>query len=575
MQFARFLPVFALVIPTHAALARTARDSVRPLDRCDGRTVTAIDIEPAAPAIIGDSASAFRRTVFSVALQHVTTKTSVVQAFLLLERGGQCTERRRAESERILRAQPFIAEASVRAFPDGAHGTRITVRTVDEIPAVVSGSVRGNGLSAVTFGNANLFGQGLYVAGRWKQGFAYRDGIGVRVVDYHAFGRPYTFSLLAERAPRGTNVGVALGHSFLTNLQQTAWHVGYSDVSSYVSFMRPVGDGLSLNTDRQLWDVGAVWRTGLVNKRTFVGAVLTHERAMPAARGVIISDSGFVADTTGTLDGRFGEYESLRLAGVFGIRLLSFMQARGFDALTAEQDVAKGVQIGATVGRGIPRMGTHDRANFFSGDVYAGVGTPGSFIGLRVEGEGREDRTTKRWDAIVASGRVAWYLKPSAAQTVIASGEYSGAWRSRLPFQLRLGDREAGVRGYDGAFIAGGQRAVARLEGRWAMGTLTKHAGVGAAAFVDAGRVWAGGVPFGQNSGMRTSVGIGLLAAVPRHSQRLLRVDLAVPLSSAPGVGKWQVLFSVGSAARMFWQEPSDIARVRTGAPPSGIFSWP
>jgi hypothetical protein len=542
--------------------------------RCDGRTVTAIDIDPEPPAIMGDSTPGWKRTLLSVASQHVTTKSSVVKAFLLLQPGQECTEFRLAESERILRAQPFLAGASVRAFPDSANGVRIQVKTTDEIPLVAGGEMRGSSISAVTFGNSNVLGHGLYLAGNWRDGLAYRDGYGGRFVDYHALGRPYTFTIVAQRNPHSTNFSTALGHEFLTNLQRSAWHMGYSDVTDYVSFLRPVGDALSLNMDRQLWDVGGVGRIGLAGKRAFAGILLTHEKAQPSHDGVIISDSGFVADTDAALHDRYAGYESLRLSGVIGARLLSFMRVHGFDALTAEQDVAKGAQLGLILGRGLPYFGAGDRDNFASADLYAGVGTPASFLGLRVEGEGREDRATKRWAGIVATGRLAWYLKPSTRQTVIASGEFSGAWRSLLPFQLALGDEQGGVRGYGDARVAGGQRAVARLEDRWELGHLTQYAGIGAAAFVDAGKVWAGNVPFGETSPIKTSVGISLLAAIPPTSQRLLRVDFAVPVSRAPGA-KWQLLLSVGNTARMFYSEPADIARVRAGLPTSSIFSWP
>ena len=128
--------------------------------RCDGRTVTAIDIDPEPPAMMSDSTPGWKRTLLSVASQHVTTKSSVVKTFLLLQPGQECTEFRLAESERILRTQPFLAGASVRAFPDSANGVRIQVKTTDEIPLVAGGEMRGSSISAVTFGNSNVLGHG-------------------------------------------------------------------------------------------------------------------------------------------------------------------------------------------------------------------------------------------------------------------------------------------------------------------------------------------------------------------------------------------------------------------------------
>jgi hypothetical protein len=174
---------------------------------------------------------------------------------------------------------------------------------------------------------------------------------------------------------------------------------------------------------------------------------------------------------------------------------------------------------------------------------------------------------------MVASGRLAFYLKPSDAHIVIASGEFAGGWRLRIPFQLTLGAVPGGVRGYRDSRVAGATRSVARVEDRWSLGQVTRHLGLGLATFVDAGRVWAGDAPFGVHSGLRTGIGAGLLAAVPPQSKRLWRLDFAVPVS-ADAHARWEIRLTtvwVGG----FWSEPRDVAQARAGAAPSLIFTWP
>ena len=559
-----------------AVLGRTAlaQDSTRAASSCQGEIVNAIDVYPQPPTVIGRDAPAWRRVVLGVALQHVTTKPSVIRDLLLLEVGKPCTELRREESERILRAQPFIAAATIRATPNSAGRVRIDVETVDEIPTVLRPDVKRGSLSELTVGNRNVLGSGRYLAARWEQGFAYRDGWGVRFADYHALGGRNTFSVELRRDPLGSDVAVALGRAFVTNLQSVAWYAGYEDVERFVSFVRPEKDKLSLNLDRSLWVVGGVARIGIAVRRAFLGALITREHAAPAPEAVVITDSAFVADADSTLRGRFAPYTSFRVAGVLGLPLLSFTTVHGFDALSGAQDIASGVQLGLIVGRGVPRFGARDRDTFVSADVYAGRGSPMSLVALRVEGEVRQDLISHRWDAAVASGRLAWYLKPSDARTLIASAEFSGVWRERLPFQLTLGDRRGGVRGYRGSRLAGARRSVLRLEHRWSLGALTKQAHVGVAGFADAGKLWAGDVPFGRTTSVEASVGVGLLAAVPPRSQRLLRVDLAI-LVTGDAPDRWEIRVSSTKGTRMFWREPADVARARAGASPSRIFSWP
>jgi outer membrane protein assembly factor BamA len=102
---------------------------------------------------------------------------------------------------------------------------------------------------------------------------------------------------------------------------------------------------------------------------------------------------------------------------------------------------------------------------------------------------------------------------------------------------------------------------------------VARRADVGLATFVDAGKTWAGDVPFGVTSPVKASVGVGLLAAVP-VSQRLWRLDLAVPVSADADAKGWEVRLST-TRVRGFWREPQDVARLRAAAAPSTIFTWP
>ena len=503
-----------------------------------------------------------------VGLHHATTKAAVIRRFLLLYVGQPCTERLRAESERILRFQPFLAEAAVRAIPGPDGGVRIEVETTDEIPTVFGMRFREGRPSALRIGNGNVDGRGVYLAVRGERGFAYRAGMGVELIAHQAFRRPYTFSLVADRTPLGSTASVSLGHAFITDFQRNAWHIGFRDVRAYTSFVRPGGDPIALGARRRFADLGGVVRVGLRGHSAFVGALVTAERVEPAAQAVIISDSGFVADTSASLAGPFTRVNNVRLNAVVGVRSMEFVSVRGFDVLAGAQDIAKGIQFGAVVGRGVSWLGASDSDLLVAADLYAGMGSATSFAAFRIEGEGRGH-------AVVGSGRLAWYVKPSAAQVVIASAEVAGGWRlqDRFPFQLRLGDRESGVRGYRGSRVAGAVRAIGRLETRRLMGHFTKHAALGVAAFADAGRVWAGDAPFGVDSRIKVGAGVGLLAAIPPQSRQLWRLDLAMPLS-ADADARWEIRVTA-LQVRGFWKEPGDVARARVGAAPATIFTWP
>jgi hypothetical protein len=538
---------------------------------CDGRAVSAIEVTSEDPTFlkVPRGLGWFAR---GVGLLHTTSKSEVISSFLLLEVGETCTEIARAESERILRTLPFLADATVRTVPDSTGGVRVEVETIDDIAVVFRMRTEGLAPSAVRFGNGNVGGQGLSLDVWLERGFSYRTGVGISGVAYQVLSRPYRMELLAERAPLGSALSVAFGHPFLTDLQRTAWHIGWSKEDRYSSFLAPDGPELTLGVRRGFWDLGMVRRVGSRRSKAFVGMLLTRESVRPREHVVIVSDSGLVVDESGALGGPLPAYRNLRVNAVVGVRALSFVPVRGFDALDAVQDVATGVQLGTLVGRGIPRFGTDGGDLFVSADLYAGLGAARSFAAIRVEGEARREFRTNRWGSVVVGGRLAWYLKPSPKQVFIAGVEMGGAWRQRVPLQLALGDRQGGVRGYSDSRAAGAWRSVARLEGRWSIASFGRRGTLGLAAFADAGRVWAGDVPLGEDSGTRVGVGLGLLAAVPPRSRRLWRVDIVVPVS-ADRNASWEVRLS-SAWTRGFWREPDDVRRARAGAAPATIFTW-
>ena len=429
---------------------------------CDGLTVSSIEFASRDPSLTS-LPSQLQGVARVVGLIHTTTDPGVLRHFLHLEVGEPCTELRRAESERTLRVQPYLADVTVRAVPDGSGGVRIEVETIDEIPTILRARFRGIEPRSLRFGHSNIAGEAISLAASAARGYGYRTGFGLSGIAYAAFGRPYTLALEGQREPLGSKLMFSLGHPFITDLQRTAWHMGYEEVHAYLSFVPPAGDDVSLGVRRRFWDIGGVHRVALGRWSAFAGGLFTHEAVIPADRAVIVSDSGLVTDTSAALSAPVPRYSNRRLNAVFGIRRLTYTPVRGFDALDGVQDMATGVQLATLFGWGIPRPENRDGDLFVSGDLYAGLGATTSFATLHVQAEGRNDHTTNRWDSMVGSGRLTWYLKPSAGHLLIASLAGGGAWREAIPFQLRLGDGEGGVRGYGGSRAAGGARAVGRL----------------------------------------------------------------------------------------------------------------
>lgn len=568
---------FSASLPTvlSAQEADTAAVTLAGAMRCSGEIVNSIQIQ-SNPSFELSGRAIFRKAVLTARKLHSTTNPAIIRRYLALAVGGKCTELRRTESERILRAQPFLAEAFVSAYPDTAGGVRIVATTVDEVSLIIGGAVASKDpkLRSLKFGEANLMGEAIYAAVEWRNKRFFRDEVTARLVDYQLFGRPYQLSAMATRRNIGHTWQFEASHPFLTDLQRFSWRTTAGDENRYRYFTRRNELPAALLVKRRFGDIGGVVRVGHPGKLFFVGGSLSREREETSDHPVVIRDSLILSDTTTSLFNRYSGLRSTRLNALLGYRRVRFLSATGFETLDGAQDVRTGIQVGGLVGRGISVFNSDDRDYFTSADIFAGIGSPEAYGALTVNGEARHNSMTNEFDGMLASGRAAFYLKKFTRLTVTPSVEWGAGWRQRVPFQLTLADREGGMLGYRHGDEGGSRRLISKLEGRYFLGRVKKIASVGAGAFAQSGKIWAGDAPLGVTSPTRKTIGFSVLAAVPPRSQRLWRLDVAFPRVKG-GNGKFEVRISSQNLTRMFWREPGDVAVSREKSIPTNIFNWP
>jgi hypothetical protein len=301
---------------------------------------------------------------------------------------------------------------------------------------------------------------------------------------------------------------------------------------------------------------------------------LSGDHDVPGTDPVIIGPAGLVPDADSTLRNRFVPHRIARGNILLGVRDIKFKEFTGYDALTGTQDIPSGFQLGTMFGRSLSVLGSQDDDIFLASDLYIGATGENSVFRFQLQVEGRRSNTTGSWDGILTSGRAAQFVKTSDRNTVLGSFEWSGGWKQRLPFNLSFADPIGGVRGFADSRLIGGQRFVARAETRWVVGPLSSQGDLGVALFSDAGELLPGDVPFGSRSPLATSVGFSILAAAPRHSARLWRMDVAVPVHGSDG-HRIEIKFTGADNTKFFFREPEDVERTRELTVPASVFKWP
>lgn len=554
-----------------SALAQNASRIVA----CRGQRIDSIVVDAQAPTVTGLRRIPIIGNVVREA--HVVTRDEVVRGYLLLKPGDSCAELRRAESERLLRAQPFLADATIEVVSNSRGGVNLDVSTIDEVSMILSGSVGGHApnVRGVKLGSGNLAGLGILTSFSWRHQPAYDDRMELRVSDYQFAGRPYILNFASLREPLGRDDRAEMSLPFRTGLQRLAWRTVIGESRGHATFAERDSGRLALGYRRAYAEVGGIARVGRPARLSLLGLSVTNERSRPDTAAVRLTDRGFFSDTAQDFAGRFMDARAARANLLLGVRGLRFMRARSLDALRGTQDVPIGLQIGTLVGRGVKMFGANSNDIFIASDLYVAIGNPRRTYRLQLQGEGRRTLGTENWDGLVGSGRFARHSRITDSRTRIFAAEWSGTSGVIVPHALSLGIPDGGMRGYRNASTVAGRRAIVRLDEQKFLGTPFAFGDFGLAGFVDAGQLWAGDLPYGVTTRARVSAGASMLLAIPMRSTRMWRLEYAVPLNRAPGASKWELRLSHRDLTSFFWREPVDVNAARTRAVPASIYNWP
>lgn len=542
------------------AFAQEPPDEVRQVSNCEGAVITHVFVDnhsifETPPADSAAEQGAMRTFAnWLVNRVHVRTRSGFIEDEVLFKAGDCLDPLLLEESERILRALPFIDEAHVYEVPVGEDEVHVVVDTRDDWTLKLD--VRpewddGLRLTHVSATEENFLGTGtllgLYLRNRDEQ----RD-LGAQLRTERLAGTRLDGQISGGTTRTGVFFTESVAYPFVGEVGQWAFIESFALREDLFRYAAPAGAAFtnaSLPIQTRYAEVTLGRRLGTPGDLTVLGGGLSWEDVrFDGFPGGVEIVSGFdfsdrLAADSATVEAirphvmpRNGAYLNV-LAGKRNIR---FITRRGLDAIRGEQDIRVGTQVlvalGTSLGKRTSTLGSDGRE--FRGRLGLFAGTAGrswvfnaelSVEGARFRPDGAGSGDYQ--DIVGEFGTyLYWHPGETRRHTFVMGVSGAGGWTNTLPFQLTLGG-PFGVRGYDREDLPAAQRVVINVEDRIVLdGPLADVFDLGITLFADAGAGWRGDVPFGTDSGLRASVGTGLRMAFPSGARNVLRLDFAVPV---------------------------------------------
>lgn len=498
------------------------------------------------------------------------TRPEVVSNDLLFNRGEPCDAHRLKETERLLRLRPYLRSAVIRSVTRGDSVVDLDVDTRDDwsLGGDISVSTsEGGQLRSARLTETNLLGYG--VLGRVRYDNRGRQpGVQLDLLHRHLIGNNHV-EMIAGRTSVGPVWSVAVFRPFETEYDFTGWFAGISRIEEPFGMHADTLGGVTVPRLREAFGINSEWRVGPEGLQMLGGFSVMHTRVRQ-------SDPAFASDPAddslaqASVAGLFREVRRFAINVTAGARSIRRVAHSRLDAVNAVEDVREGLEVRVTAGRGL-EVGGLPPDWFALAEGYAGVHVGRTLLFVRSRAEGLRLRGASRWHDLLVSGDVFTYSPVRRRGVMVMAARAAGGWRMRQPFQLSLGEGE-GMRGF-GRGTAVGRRLVTHGEYRHYAGTVRGIGDIGWAAFVDAGRGWAGDAPFARDHSWRASVGGGLRFAFPPGSKYVARMDLAVPLDGGPV----ELRFATRQQFSILRPEPGDVRRSRQAVstqPPFNSFPY-
>jgi hypothetical protein len=471
---------------------------------------------------------------------HIATKPSVIRDFLLFHEGDLYVPTRLEETERNLRALPFIKSASVVAAPPHDGVVDVLVRTQDSWttqPGVSLGKSGGVTTYSFSLEEKDLLGLGRQAALAYGKD-TQRINRSVEYKDPSLFGPYWSTELIYANNSDGVETTGSVGRPFVSFVSPWAADALGSHLTQNERIFENGTEVSIFSQDHRAYQAHYGWALAAGDRRArrlTVGFENLQDTFTPLPDHLdeILPEN------------RLFRYLLLRYEDVAN----DFIKLNYVNRDSRYEDFNLGLTFGATFGVSPAAFGLDRTTEFVQAETgYGWRFSPGRFLLAHVSFQTRLDGGLRNG---ILSGTASYVRKfeTSLIQTFVSRIRFDYGWNLDRDVQF-FADGDNGLRGYRLYSFEGNKRIILNLEHRIFTGKEILQLGsFGAAVFFDTGTATPEGTPL-KLSEFKSDVGIGLRVLITRAAgNSILRVDMAYALNPDPfGRKGWLVSFSSGQS---------------------------
>lgn len=477
------------------------------------------------------------KAVFRLANRlHVRTRPEVIAQQLLFSEGDVLSTSDLEESERILRGNRYIHDASIETVQREDGKVDVNVRTSDVWTLMPRLSLsRSGGVNKGVLGvkETNLLGTGTSIEAMLSSNVD-RDSLRLGYSDTNVGNSWYGVTALASRNSDGHTWLFEAGKPFYSFDTRSANGISFADIDQ----VDPLYDGGEVQAryrhQAKTYEAFAGWSAGRRSNWT------KRYRA-----GVAYDEHRFSAVENDDSPLSIVPENRRFLYPFVGIDLVEdrFEKTRNLEQIAQTEDHFMGTRLAARIGYAAAALGSDRPAWIFGAKAQTGFGSTAdrAFI-VSTSVSGRHERSD--WQNLLFEAGATYTNRSSDYRLFIATLSLAYGHNLDLDNQIQLGG-ENGLRGYPLRYQSGQKSALLTLERRYFTDWYPfRLFHVGGAVFFDVGRVWDNQIGTDLNQGTLKDIGFGLRLSSARSGLgRMLHIDLAFPLDGQDSVSDVQLLF--------------------------------